>query len=162
MSDSKSINTSLLEDMISSKNERVFILDLSDLILQTIFDACWASITVGSKHPFAWNHSRHPSGEQYKLHLGIEETGSPEIICIVCHEVLHDPLEHGTSSAGKDLLANVYIAKLIELTESEGTELTSIKVDETALAMLKRPGIQEITIVSWQFKFIFHIPLNRY
>jgi hypothetical protein len=38
MPDSKSINTSLLEVMISSKIEPVFIRDLNDLTLQIIFD----------------------------------------------------------------------------------------------------------------------------
>jgi len=42
MSDSQSLNTSLLEVMISSKNERVFSRGLSDLTLQIIFDALWA------------------------------------------------------------------------------------------------------------------------
>jgi hypothetical protein len=60
MSDTKSLNTSFLEVMISSKNERVFIRDLSDLTLEIIFDACWASMNVGSKRPVAWNNSRHP------------------------------------------------------------------------------------------------------
>jgi len=46
ISDSKSLNTSLLEAMISSKNECVFIRDLSDLTLQIIFDALWASMNV--------------------------------------------------------------------------------------------------------------------
>jgi hypothetical protein len=59
MSDTKSLNTSLLEVMISSKNERVFIRDLSDLTLQIIFDAWWASMNVGLKRPIAWNNSRH-------------------------------------------------------------------------------------------------------
>jgi hypothetical protein len=49
MSDSKSINTFLLEAIISSKNERVFICDLNDLTLQTIFDAQWTSMNVDSK-----------------------------------------------------------------------------------------------------------------
>ena len=39
MSDSKSLNTSLLEVMITSKNEPVFIRDLSNLTLQINFDA---------------------------------------------------------------------------------------------------------------------------
>jgi len=47
MSDSKSLNTSLLEDIMSSKNECVCISDFSDLTLQIIFDAWWASINVG-------------------------------------------------------------------------------------------------------------------
>jgi len=40
MSDSKSLNTSLLEVLISSKHKHVFIRDLSDLTFQIIFDAC--------------------------------------------------------------------------------------------------------------------------
>jgi hypothetical protein len=44
--------------MISSKNERVFIRDLSDLTLQIIFDAWWASMNVGSRWPIAWKNSR--------------------------------------------------------------------------------------------------------
>jgi hypothetical protein len=57
MPDSQSINTSLLEVMISSKNELVFIRDFNDLTLQIIFDAWWASMTVGSKCPIALNNS---------------------------------------------------------------------------------------------------------
>jgi len=53
MSDTKSLNTLLLEVMISSKNEHVFIGDLSDLTLQMIFDAWWASMKEGSKRPIA-------------------------------------------------------------------------------------------------------------
>jgi len=34
--------------MMSSKDDRVFIRDLSDLTLQIIFDALWASMNVGS------------------------------------------------------------------------------------------------------------------
>jgi hypothetical protein len=37
MSDTQSLNTSLVEVMISSKNERVIIPDLSDRTLQIIF-----------------------------------------------------------------------------------------------------------------------------
>jgi len=59
MSDSKSLNTSLQEVMISSKNDCVFIRDLSDLILKVIFDTWWAFMNVGSKHSIAWNNCRH-------------------------------------------------------------------------------------------------------
>ena len=48
MSDLKSLNTSLLEVMISSKKDRVIIRDLNDITLQTIFNAWCASINVGS------------------------------------------------------------------------------------------------------------------
>jgi len=61
MSDTKSLNTLLLEVMISSKNERLFIRDLSNLTLQIIFHAWWVSMDVGLKWPIAWNNSRHAS-----------------------------------------------------------------------------------------------------
>ena len=162
MSDTQSLNTSLLDVIISSKNERVFIRDLSDLTLQIIFDAWMASMNVGSKRPRAWTNSRHAPSWRFYLHCGIEETGSPGIICIVCHQVLRHPSEHGTSSMGKHLLAKAHIAKLNELTESEVTELTSTTVDETALAILKRQGSRGITIVSLQRKTIFDIQFNPY
>jgi hypothetical protein len=47
MANSKSLNTCLLEVMISSKNEQIFIHDLSNLTLQIIFDAWWASMDEG-------------------------------------------------------------------------------------------------------------------
>jgi len=148
--------------MISSKNDRVFIRDLSDLTMQIIFDAWWASMNVGSKRPIAWNNSRHAPSWWFYLHCGIEETGSPGIICIMCHQVLRHPSEYGTSSMGKHLLAKAHIAKLNELTESEVTELTSSTVDEIALAILKRQGSRGITIVSVPRKIIFDIQLNPY
>jgi len=162
MSDIQSLNTTFLEVMISSKNERVFIRDLSDLTIQIIFDAWWASMNVSSKRPVAWNNSRCVPSWRFYLHCGIEETGSPGIICIVCHQVLRHPSEHGTSSMGKHLLAEAHIAKLTKLTESEDTELTSSTVDETALAILKRQGSRWITIVSVLRKIIFDIQLNPY
>jgi len=148
--------------MISSKNERVFILDLTDLTLQIIFDAWWATMNVGSNRPIAWNASRHAPSWRFYLHCGIEEEGSPGIICIVCHQVLCHPSEHGTSSMGKHLLAEAHIAKLNEITESEVTELTSSMVDETALAILKRQGSRGITIVSLQRRIICDIQFNPY
>jgi len=155
MSDSQSINTSLLEVSISSKNEQVFIHDLSDHTLQIIFDAGWASMNVGLKCAIAWSESRHVPLWRFYLHCGIEVTGSSGIICIICHQVLHHPSEHGTSSRGKHLLAKAHIPKLNELTESEVRELKSTSVDETALPILKRQGSSEITIASSQKKLIF-------
>jgi len=148
--------------MISSKNGRVFIHDLSDLALQIIFDAWWASMNEGLKQPINWNSSRHSPSWRFYLHCGIEETGSPGIIWTVCHRVLRHPSEHGTSSMGKHLLAQAHIAKLNELTESEVTELTSSTVHETALAILKRQGSRGITIVSLQRKIRFDIQFNPY
>jgi len=110
MSDSKSSNTSLLEVIISSKNECVIIHDLSERIYRIMFDACWASMNADSQRPITWNDSRHVSSCRFHLHCGIVETGSAGIICIVCHQVLHHPSEHGTSSMGKHLLARATFA----------------------------------------------------
>jgi len=119
-------------------------------------------MNVCSMRPIAWNASRHAPWWRFYLHCGIEETGSPGIICIVCHQALRHPSEHGTSSMGKHLRAKAHIAKLNELTESEVTELTSSTVDETALAILKRQGSRGITIVSLQRKIIFDVHFNPY
>jgi hypothetical protein len=148
--------------MISSKNECVIIRDVSDLTLQIIIDGWWSSMNVDLKHRIAWNDSRLAPSWRFNLHCGIEETGSPGIICIVCHQVLRHPSEHGTSSMGKHLQAKAHIAKLNELTESEVTELTSSTVDETALAILKRQGSRGMTIVSSQRKIIFDIHVDPY
>jgi len=143
--------------MLSSINECVFICDLNDLTVQIIFDAWWASINVGPKRTISWKDSRHALSWRFYLHCGIEETGCPGIIRIVCHPVLRHPSEHGTRSMAKPSLAKAHIAKLNELTESEVTELTSLMVDETALAIVKREGRRGITIVSSQTKFNVHI-----
>jgi len=150
------------EVMISSKNERVFIRDLSDSTLQILFDAWWASMNVDSNRPIAWNNSRHAPSWRFYLHCGTEETGSAGIICIVCHQVLCHSSEHGTSSMGKHLLTKAHIAKLNELTESEGTQLTSSTVNETALAILKGQGSRGITIVCSQRKFILDTQVDPY
>jgi hypothetical protein len=115
MSDTKSLNTLLLEVVISSKNECIFIRDLSDITLLIVLDAWCASMNVGSKWPIAWNNSRHVPSWRFYLHCGDNDTGSLSIICIVCQQVLRHPSEHGTSSMGKYLLAKAHIAKLNEL-----------------------------------------------
>ena len=148
--------------MISSKNERVFIRDMSDLTVQIIFDESWAPMNVGSKWPIAWNNSWHAPSWQFYLRCGMEENGTPGIICIVCHQVLRHPSEHGTSSMGQHLLAKAHIAKLNEFTESEVTELTSSMVNDTALAILKRKGSRGITIVSSLRQIIFYIQVVPY
>jgi len=112
MSDSICLNTSLLEVLISSKTEHVFIRDLSDLSLQIIFNAWSTSRNVGWMRPIAWTRSRHAPSWQFYLHCGIEETSSPGIISIVCYQVLCHPSEHGTSSMDKHLLAKAQISKL--------------------------------------------------
>jgi len=115
-----------------------------------------------SKPPIAWNNCRHAPSWRFYLHCGMAENGSPGIICIVCHEVLRHPSEHGTSSMGKHLLAKAHIAKLNELTESEVTELTSSTIDETALAILRRQGSRGIPIVSSLSQVIFDIQVFPY
>jgi len=117
-------------------------------------------MNVGSKQPIAWDDARHAPSWRFYLHCGIEETGSPGIICIVCHQVLCHLSHHGTSSLGKHLLAKAHSAKLNELTESEVTEFTSSTVDETALATLKRLRSRRITIVCSPRKMIFDIQVD--
>jgi hypothetical protein len=160
MSDTKSLNTSLLEVMISSKNECVFIHNWSDRRLKFVFDAWWASMNIASKRHIAWNYSRHAPSWRFYLHCRMEETGSPSIICIVCHQVLRHPSEHVTSSMGRHLLASVHIPKLNELTGSEVTELTSWTVDERALAIPMRQGSGGIHIVSSQRKIKLTIQIS--
>ena len=139
------------------KNEYVFIRDLNDLTLQIIFDAWWTSMNVDSKLSIAWNNSTHAPSWRFYLHCGLEESGSPGIIWIVCHQVLRHPSEHGTSSMGKHLLAKAHIAKSNELTESEVSELSNSTVDGTALAILKRQVSRGITIVRSQLTVLFDI-----
>jgi len=162
MSDTESLNTSLLEVMNSSKNECVFIRDLSDLSLEIMFEPWCISMNVGTKWPVAWKNSRHAPSWRFDLHWRIEATGSCGIICVVCHQVLRHPSKHGTSSMRKHLLAKAHFAKLNELAESKVAELTSLTVDETASAILKRQGSHGITIVSLHRKIIFVIQFNPY
>jgi len=157
MSDTKSLNTSLLEVMVFSNNDRVFIPDLSNLTLQIIFNDWWASMNGGSNRRISWNDSRHAPSWQFYLHCGIEETSNPSIICLICHQVFWHPSEYGTSAMRKHLLAKAHIAGLNRLTVSEVSDLTSSTVDETALAILKRQGSRGIPIVSSQRKFKFTI-----
>jgi len=100
-SDWKSLNTCFLAVMIPSKYQCVFICDLSNLTLQTIFDAGWALKNVGSKQPIAWNTSSHTPSWRFYSHCRIEQPGSPGKISIICHQVLRHPSEHGTSPMGK-------------------------------------------------------------
>jgi len=148
--------------MISSNNERVFVQDLGDLTSQIVFDAWWASIDVSSKRPIGWTHSRHAHSWRFHSDCRIEQTSSPGIICIVCHQVLRHPSEHGTSYMGKHLLAKAHIAKLNHSTESEVTKSTSSMVNETALAILKRKGSWGIRNVYSQSQIIFGIDVDPY
>lgn len=79
------------------------------------------------------------------------------MICIVCHQDLRHLSEQGTSSMGTHMLAKVHILTITELTQSEIALLTRIFVDEAALAIWKRQGSREITIVSLPKTFIFGI-----
>jgi hypothetical protein len=81
------------------------------------------------------------------MHRGMEVTGSAGLIIIICHQVLHHLSNHGQHSMGKHLPAKAHITKSNKVTQSKVTELTSSKVDETALAILQRRRCQSITIV---------------
>jgi len=148
--------------MITSKHECVFIGHLRDLDSQIIFDAWWASMNIGSKHPIDCSNSRPAPAWRFHSHCGIEETSSRGIVCIVWYQVFRHPSELGTSSMGKHLVAKALIAMLNELTESEVTELTTSTVDETAFAILKRQGCEGMTIVSSQSQIIFEFQVIPY
>jgi len=99
---------------------------------------------------------------RFYLHCGMEENGSPGIISIVCHQVLHHPSEHGISSMGKHLLRKANIAKLNKLIESEVAGLTSSSVDETALAILTWQGCRGFRIGSSLSQIILDIQIVPY
>jgi len=107
MLDSQSINFLLLKVLISTKNKHVFVRDFSNLTLQIMFDAWWTLVNVRLQSLIGWNNSRHAHSWGFYLYCGIEEAGSPGIICIVGHQVLCHPSEHGASSMGKHLMAKV-------------------------------------------------------
>jgi len=97
-------------------------------------------MNVGTKRYIAWKYSRHAPAWHFYLHCAIEETGSPGIICNMCHQVLRHPSQHGTSSMENHLLGKAHIAELNESRDSEVTELTRSTFDAIALALLKRQG----------------------
>ena len=155
MSDSQSMITSLLEVMTASKTEGVFVQDSSNLTLQTIFQAEWASMNVGSKSPISCSNSRHAAVWRLYLHCQIEDSGIPCIICIIGHQVLCHPSEHVSGSIGKHFLPKALMAKLNKLTQSEVSELTCTTVDQSTLAILNSQGSRGITMVSSQTNSIF-------
>jgi hypothetical protein len=101
-----------------------------------------------SKLPLALKYSKYVSSWRFYLHCKIEETDSPGFMCIVCHQVLRHPSEHGITSMRRHLLAQALILKLKELKESEVFQLTESKVDVMAVAILKRQGSQVIRRLS--------------
>jgi len=98
--------------MISSKHDCVFSRDLSNHTLQSIFNAWLASLNVGLKRPVGWKNSGQAPSWRFYLHCGIEETGTPGIISIICHQMIRHPAEQWTGSMGKHLLVKADIAKL--------------------------------------------------
>jgi len=143
--------------MVFSKNEPVFIRELSDLTLQIIFEACWIWMNVPWKRSTGGNNSIYLPSWKFDLHCRIEEISSPWLIWIICHHVLRHPSECETSSMGKHLLAKARISKHNKIKVSVVTELTSSTLNETAGAMLKRHWNQGIPIVCSQRKFKFNI-----
>jgi len=65
MSDAASLDSPVLEVVISSNNECVIIRDLTDRTLQIILDARCSSLTVGWKCTIAWNNSSHVPSWQF-------------------------------------------------------------------------------------------------
>jgi hypothetical protein len=135
----------------------VFVRDLSYITGQIISDTWWDSKNVGLKCSIPWNNSRHATSRNFYLHCGIVETGSPAIICIISHQVLHHPSKHETSLIGKPFLANVYITKQNKFPVSEGNDADSSLIDESALSTLKWQGSRGTMIVNSQRIFMFDI-----
>jgi len=152
----------MIEVKICSKNQRILIGDLNDLTLPIVFDTGWASMHVDLNGPMGWKNSKQAPSWRFYLHCWIVETGSPGIICIVCHDVLHHPSEHGTSSMREHLLTKAHIAKLNEITESDVSTLMSSTVNVTPLAILERQGRRGITILCSQREFLFEIQVDPY
>jgi hypothetical protein len=73
---------------------------------------------------------------RFDLHCESEETGSPGMICVMCHQVLRHPSEYCTSSMGNGLLAKAHMTKFNKSTESKVSEWTKSTVNETALPIL--------------------------
>jgi len=115
--------------MISSNNAHVFVRDLRDLSSPVILDTWWASMVAGLNCSMAWNNSRHAASWHFYLDCGIDNTGSPGIMCIIGYQVVRHPSDHWTSSMVKPLVAKWHIAKLNKSTKLELTQLSSSTVD---------------------------------
>jgi hypothetical protein len=148
MAAAKCIDTSSLEIMYSTKEERVFIRDLTDEILQMVFDKWWTSMNVETKTTIVWSGSRHAAAWRFYKHCAKTENGCPGIICIVCNTVLVHPSENGTSTMAKHLQSKTHKAELNKLTESDVSLLTDTAGDEQALAVLKKKGSQGVMVAS--------------
>jgi hypothetical protein len=94
------------------------------------------------------NNFRHAPSLQLTVSCKLEVSGSPGMLCVVCHHVRHHLPDYGTGLVGTQLQTTAQIAKLDELTVSESTELTGSMVDETALTMLRAHSSQGNQIVS--------------
>jgi hypothetical protein len=110
ISDSQSVNISLLEVIQSSNNQGVFVRNLSDLDLYILFNTPWASITVGLMSSNVWNISWHPDLSRFYLHCGMEETGRPGIIYVIGYWVFCHLSEYEIGSIVKQIPAIVCIA----------------------------------------------------
>lgn len=157
MSDSKYLNTTLIEVTISSNDYCVCIRDLSDVTLQIILDVWWASVRVNSTCSIACDNSQCARACWFHLHWAIEKTAIPGIMGIVRHHILLHLSESGTNSMGKHLLTEPHIAQWNKSIVTKVTELTTSTATEIAVAILmkqRRPGI---TSVSLDRKIIFNI-----
>ena len=125
MSKLKYLNTLLLEVTVSFRHEHLFIGDLGDHTVQIIIETCWASMNVDSKRSITSKHSSNAAWLLVYLPCRLEETGMPRITCSICHQVLHHPSEHETSSMVQYLLEKAHIMKLNQVKEWTVTELTN-------------------------------------
>jgi len=162
MSDSESLNTSLVEVLISSKNQWVFIRDLSNHTLKIVLDARWASMNVGSKRPISSTSCRHAPLWWFYLHCGKEENGSPGIICLVCHQVLWHQSHHGTGWMGKHLLAKAHITNVKRINRVRGDWIEWLNGRWNSIGHPEESGSRRFTIGSSLCQIIFDIQVVPY
>jgi hypothetical protein len=125
MLDSKCLNISLLEVMISSNNEGVSYQDLYSLTVPITFDVWWVLTIVGSQLSIGWWSSNPALAWRSNWRCGSGTTGILGIICIACHQVICHLPYRGICLVGKKLLVTVQIRKLIKWIHLNVTEWSS-------------------------------------
>lgn len=156
---SKSANTSLPQVMMTSRNQGIFVRDLSDVTFQIISYDWLAFMNVSLKRSRTWDSPGHEPDWRFNLHCQIRETRNTSYICTVWHELLRPPSAHQTGSMGQHSPAKALIAKWKEFSDSQVSEFTASTDDDTAFPRLKRQGSRGIGLVRSQLKFIFDISI---
>lgn len=157
MSDSKYLNTILIEVTISSNDYCIWIRDSSHVTLQIILEVWWASMRVNSTCSIDCDNSQCALAWWFHLHWAIEKTAIPGIMWSFRHHNLLHQSESGTHSMGKHLLPKPHIAHWNKSIVTIVTELTTWTATEIAVAILKKQRRPGIASVSLKREIIFNI-----